>query len=120
MSDADITGTRGCVQDLAEGSPSRNFVLMRLGARVDKLGGAGRALGRALDALGTGALNDLLDAMELALPKFGAVAFAGIPKEKALRNSSSDAMPAPSWTVRTQPKLPSGTKATRSSSSRRS
>lgn len=79
VSDADIIGTRGCVQDLDEGPPSRNLLLMRLGVAVDKLGGVGRVLGRGLEVLGIGALNELLDAMELALPKFGAFDFAGIP-----------------------------------------
>ena len=76
--DSQIIGTRGCVQDLEEAPASRNLLLMRLGHTVDRLGGAGRALGRALGALGVDALNDLLDAMEIALPHFSAFDFAGI------------------------------------------
>ena len=78
LGDAQIIGTRGCVQDLSESPPSRLHLLMQLGRAVEKLGGVGRTLARALDSIGIGALTDLVDASELALPRFGGFDFAGI------------------------------------------
>lgn len=75
---AEIIGTRGCVEDLRESPPGRIHLLMRVGAAVEKLGGVGRTLGRGLDAVGIGAVSQLLDASELALPSFGDFDFSGI------------------------------------------
>lgn len=80
LGDSEIIATRGCVEDLAEAPPSRNLLLMRLGRVAQRLGGAGRMLGRGLSVLGISAMNDLLDATELALPTIGAFDFAGIPQ----------------------------------------
>jgi len=79
LADAEIIATRGCVLDLEEAPASRNLLLMRLGHTVAKLGSVGRAMGRGLGALGVDAMNDLLDAMEIALPNLSDFDFAGIP-----------------------------------------
>jgi glyoxylase-like metal-dependent hydrolase (beta-lactamase superfamily II) len=77
--DAEIIGTRGCVDDLAESPAGRVDLLMRLGGAVSRLGTVGRALGRGLGIVGIDALSDLLDAAELAVPNLSAFDFSDIP-----------------------------------------
>lgn len=78
LSDAEIIGTPGCVEDLEEAPASRNAFLMRAGRIVDSLGVGGRMLGKALAALGIDQLSHLADAANLALPAFGDFDFSGI------------------------------------------
>lgn len=78
LGDSEIIGTRGCVEDLKESPASRLALLMRVGHALGRLGALGRVVGRGLDAVGIGAVSELLDASELALPNFAAFDFAGI------------------------------------------
>lgn len=79
VADAEIIGTRGCALDLQEAPPSRNHLLMQAGRAVHRMGALGRALGKALDAVGIDKLAVLADAADLALPAFGDFDFSGIP-----------------------------------------
>lgn len=79
VADAQIIGTRGCALDLAEAPASRNHLLMRAARVVHRMGSLGRALGKALDAVGIDRLTALADAAELALPALGEFDFSDIP-----------------------------------------
>jgi cyclase len=78
VSDAEIIGTPGCVQDLREGPPSRNHLLLRVGAAIDTLGAGGRFIGKVLNAVGVDRVALLAEATPLALPKLGHFDFAGV------------------------------------------
>jgi cyclase len=78
VADAEIIGTRGCVQDLEEGPPRRNNLLMRAARIVDSLGAGARLLGGALNAVGIDRVALLSDAAFLALPALGDFDFAGM------------------------------------------
>ena len=66
---AEIIGTPGCVEDLLEGPPSRNNLLLRAAAVIGALGAGGRLLGRVLNAVGIDRVALLAEAGPLALPK---------------------------------------------------
>ena len=78
VSDAEIIGTPGCVQDLREGPPSRNHLLLRVGAAIEALGTGGRVIGKVLNAVGIDRVALLVEATPLALPKLGHFDFAGV------------------------------------------
>lgn len=78
VASAEIIGTRGCVEDLLEGPPSRIHLLMRAARVVDSLGAGGRILGGILNAVGIDRVALLSEAASLALPAFGAFDFSGI------------------------------------------
>ena len=78
LSDSEIIGTPGCVEDLEEAPASRNALLMRAGRIVHSLGPGGRMLGKALAAVGIDQISHLADAADLALPAFGDFDFSGI------------------------------------------
>ena len=78
VADADIYGTRGCVEDLEEGAPSRNRLLMRAARVVDAMGTTGRVLGGMLKAVGIDRVAMLADAAPLALEHFAAFDWSGI------------------------------------------
>jgi len=78
VADAEIIGTRGCVEDLEEGPPSRNLLLMRAARIVDSLGAGGRLLGGILNAVGVDRVALLSEAASLALPAFSPFDFSGI------------------------------------------
>ncbi|MBW1907864.1 MAG: MBL fold metallo-hydrolase, partial [Deltaproteobacteria bacterium] len=78
IADAQIIGTPGCVEDLKEGPPSRNALLMRAAKVVGAMGSGGRMLGKALSAVGIDRVALLADAGPLALPLFGDFDFAGV------------------------------------------
>lgn len=78
VADAQIYGTRGCVQDLEDGPPGRNNLLMRAARLVDSLGAGGRLLGGVLNAVGIDRVALLSEAASLALPTLGHFNFAGI------------------------------------------
>lgn len=78
VADAEIIGTRGCVEDLEEGPPSRNNLLMRAARIVDALGAGGRMLGSVLNAVGIDRVALLSEAASLALPTLGHFDFSGI------------------------------------------
>ncbi|MBW2381814.1 MAG: MBL fold metallo-hydrolase [Deltaproteobacteria bacterium] len=71
VADAEIIGTRGCVEDLREAPPSRNQLLMRAAGIIGGLGAGGRVLGRALNAVGIDRVALLADAAPLATALFG-------------------------------------------------
>jgi cyclase len=70
VADADIYGTRGCVEDLEEGAPSRNKLLMRAARVIDGMGSAAWVLGGILKAVGIDRVAMLADATPLALEHF--------------------------------------------------
>ena len=74
----EIIGTPGCVADLNDAPPSRNATLLKAAGVVDKLGGAGRMLGRLAGAVGLNTIAWLADAAPLALPLFRDFEFDGI------------------------------------------
>jgi cyclase len=78
VEDAEIIGTEGCVEDLREGPPSRNALLMRAGKLLKSLGAGGRWLGEALSAVGIDRIALLSEATSLAIPTFGDFEFSGI------------------------------------------
>ena len=78
LSDADIYGTRGCIEDLEEGTPSRNRLLMRATRVVDGMGTASRVLGGMLKAVGVDRVAMLADAAPMALEHFAAFDWSGI------------------------------------------
>jgi glyoxylase-like metal-dependent hydrolase (beta-lactamase superfamily II) len=71
VADAEIIGTRGCVEDLREAPPSRNQLLMRAAGIIGGLGAGGRVLGRVLNAVGIDRVALLADAAPLATAFFG-------------------------------------------------
>jgi len=78
VADAEIIGTRGCVQDLEEGPASRNQLLMRAARIVDSLGAGARFVGGMLSVVGIDRIALLSDAAALALPAFGDFDFSGM------------------------------------------
>jgi cyclase len=78
VADAEIIGTPGCVEDLREGPPSRNHLLLRAAAVIGALGAGGRILGKVLNAVGIDRVALLAEAGPLALPKLGHFDFAGV------------------------------------------
>jgi cyclase len=78
VADAEIIGTRGCVEDLMEAPPSRNALLMRAARLMDGLGASGRLLAHALNAVGFDRVLVLSQAATLALPHFGVFEFSGM------------------------------------------
>lgn len=78
VAEAEIIGTRGCVDDLRESPASRIHLLLRAGALVQRFGTAGRGLARGLSALGIDKITHLLDATELAVPAFSDFDFSEI------------------------------------------
>lgn len=78
LTGADIYGTRGCVQDLEDGPPSRNALLMRAGRIVHSMGTAGWVLGGMLKAVGVDRVAHLAASADLALDAFGEFEFSGI------------------------------------------
>jgi len=76
LEDSEIIGTPGCVEDLRAAPPSRNQLLMRVARAAEALGPGASVLGRALDAIGIGALRVLVDAGKMALPLFGEFDFS--------------------------------------------
>ena len=71
VADAEIIGTRGCVEDLREAPPSRNQLLIRAASIIGRLGAGGRVLGRVLNAVGIDRVALLADAAPLATSFFG-------------------------------------------------
>jgi cyclase len=78
VADAEIIGTPGCVEDLREGTPSRNHLLLRAVAIIGGLGPAGKLIGKALNAVGIDRVALLSDAAPLALPSLGHFDFANV------------------------------------------
>ena len=78
VADAEIIGTPGCVEDLREGTPKRNLLLLRAASMIGTLGAAGRVLGKALNAVGIDRVALIAEAGPLALPKLGHFDFAGV------------------------------------------
>jgi len=78
VADAEIFGTPGCVEDLKEGPPGRNALLMRAAKVVGALGAGGRILGKALSAIGINRVALLAEAGPLALPSFEHFDFASV------------------------------------------
>lgn len=78
LSDSEIIGTRGCVEDLEDGPPSRNNLLLRAAKIVDAMGTAGWVLGGMLKAVGVDRVAFLAEAAPLALPLFSDFEFSGI------------------------------------------
>jgi glyoxylase-like metal-dependent hydrolase (beta-lactamase superfamily II) len=76
--DAEIIGTPGCVEDLREGPPSRNHLLLRAAAVIGALGAGGKLVGKALNAVGIDRVALLAEAGPLAIPKLGHFDFAGV------------------------------------------
>ncbi|MGB5809324.1 MAG: MBL fold metallo-hydrolase [Polyangiales bacterium] len=76
VADAEIIGTRGCVEDLQEAPPSRNLLLLRAARFFDALGASGRVLGSVLNAVGVDRVAVLLAAAPLAVPLFEDFDFA--------------------------------------------
>ena len=76
LKEAQIIGSRGCVEDLAAGPPSRNALLMRVSRMLRAAGAAGRLLVRGAGALGLRSADWLCDAAPFALPLFEAFDFA--------------------------------------------
>jgi|GEM_PF-7069413 len=92
VADAEIIGTRGCVEDLEQAPPSRNNLLMRAAKLVHSMGRAGSALGGVLAAVGIDRVALLSEASSLALPMLGDFNFAGIkpmPPTASSKASSS-------------------------------
>lgn len=75
VAEAEIVGTRGCVEDLAEAPPSRNALLIGAGRLGLGLGFLGRGVAGALSAVGLPHVERLLDAASLAVPLFEAFDF---------------------------------------------
>jgi len=78
VADSEIIGTRGCVEDLQDGPPSRNNLLLRAAKIVDAMGTAGWVLGGMLKAVGVDRVALLAEAAPLALPLFSDFEFSGI------------------------------------------
>ncbi len=78
VASAEIIGTRGCVEDLAESPPSQINLLLRAGRIVDSLGVGGRLVGKVLSRFGINRVAFLSEAVDLALPAFEHFDFAGI------------------------------------------
>lgn len=78
LAGSEIIGTRGCVEDLEEGPPSRNRLLMRAAHVVDGMGSAAWMLGGMLKAVGIDRIAMLADAAPLALEHFEAFDWSGI------------------------------------------
>jgi cyclase len=76
VANSEIIGTRGCLEDLAASPPKRNAVLMKAGAVVQRLGGAGRLMGKALSAAGFDMVTWLVDAAPFAQSLFGEFDFS--------------------------------------------
>jgi len=66
----EIVGTPGCVEDLLATPASRNRTLLRAARLVGALGSGGRAVARALAAMGIDRLAMLADAAPFAMPLF--------------------------------------------------
>ena len=88
VADAQIIGTSGCVEDLKEGTPSRNNLLLRAARVIGALGAGGRMLGGVLNAVGIDRVALLAEAGPFALPKLGHFDFAGV--ELTLPNRTFD------------------------------
>jgi cyclase len=78
VANAEIIGTPGCVEDLREGPPSRNHLLLRAATVIGALGAGGRVLGSVLNAIGIDRVALLAEAAPLALPLFEDFDFSGI------------------------------------------
>lgn len=78
VADAQIIGTPGCVEDLREGTPARNQLLLRAAALIGALGAGGKLLGRVLNSMGIDRVALLAEAGPLALPKLGHFDFGGV------------------------------------------
>jgi len=78
VADAEIIGTPGCVEDLREGPPSRNQLLLRAAAIVGALGAGGKMIGKVLNAVGIDRVALLAEAGPLALPTFADFDFSGV------------------------------------------
>ena len=78
VADAEIIGTPGCVEDLREGTPKRNHLLLRAATIIGALGAGGKVLGKVLNAVGIDRVALLAEAGPLALPKLGHFDFAGV------------------------------------------
>ena len=78
VADAEIIGTPGCIEDLREGTPSRNQLLLRAATVVGALGAGGKLIGKALNAVGIDRVAFLADAAPLALPNFRDFDFANV------------------------------------------
>lgn len=77
---AEIIGTPGCVEDLAESPPGLNRLFLSAGRVALGMGGFGRGLGRALANIGIPQLEWLIDAAPLGLEAFSDFDFpAGKP-----------------------------------------
>jgi glyoxylase-like metal-dependent hydrolase (beta-lactamase superfamily II) len=90
VSEAEIIGTPGCVQDLEEAPASRNALLMRAGRIIHSLGAGGRMLGKALAAVGIDRVALLSEAASLALPAFSDFDFSGIEPKLPTRTFSGE------------------------------
>ncbi len=78
VANAEIIGTPGCVEDLREGTPQRNHLLLRAAAIIGALGAGGKLIGKALNAVGIDRVALLAEAGPLALPSLGHFDFAGV------------------------------------------
>ncbi|MFW2389433.1 MAG: MBL fold metallo-hydrolase [Polyangiales bacterium] len=78
VSDAEIIGTPGCVEDLREGPPGRNQLLLRAASLIGALGAGGRLIGTVLNAVGIDRVALLAEAGPFALPKLGHFDFGGV------------------------------------------
>ncbi len=67
---AEIIGTPGCVDDLAESPPGQNRLFLTAAHAASGLGSLGRGLGRALRKVGLPQLEWLVDAAPLGLEAF--------------------------------------------------
>jgi glyoxylase-like metal-dependent hydrolase (beta-lactamase superfamily II) len=79
VSDAEIIGTRGCVEDLLAAPASRNRLLIETGKMLQRLGPAAGWLGRAGDVVGARKIAALVEAAPLAVPLFEDFDFADNP-----------------------------------------
>jgi len=77
LSDVEIIGTQGCVDDLREAPASRNALLMRAARVMNALGPVGPGLGRMLGIVGINRVKVLMEAAPLALSLFDDFEFAG-------------------------------------------
>ena len=78
VADAEIIGTPGCLEDLREGTPGRNQLLLRAATLIGALGAGGRLLGRVLNSVGIDRIALLAEAGPLALPKLSHFDFGGV------------------------------------------
>ncbi len=75
---AEIVATRRAAEEMHEMPPQKMAMLMKAAGGAARLGGAGRALGRVLGALGLGKVSNLIAAGPFVDRVFGGFEFSGI------------------------------------------